>query len=83
MHENVWQTLCLKAEGFKFIVTDTLTGTIEEFPSIRKGVKAMGWDQGYITALRQRAKQGPYKIIQETVSNACSEFFFFFKKKNW
>lgn len=42
-------------EGFKFIVTDTLTGTIEEFPSTppinwgRKGVKAMGWDQGYIT----------------------------------
>lgn len=28
--------------GFRFIITDTVKGTTEEFPSIRKGVKAMG-----------------------------------------
>lgn len=47
--------------GFSFIVTDTLTGTTEEFPSIRKGVKAMGWDQGYITGRLNKGTTRLYK----------------------
>lgn len=59
--------------GFTFIITDTLTGTVTHFTSIRKGVKAMGWDQGYITGQLNIGRTKLYKkrylmrVIKPTV----------------
>ena len=46
--------------GFEFIITDVLTGSIITYPSIRKGVKAMGWDQGYIMNRIKKGINKPY-----------------------
>lgn len=34
--------------GFSFAITNALTNNTIIYSSIRKGVKAIGWDQGYI-----------------------------------
>jgi len=47
--------------GYVFIITDTLTGIETCYPSIRKGVEAMGWDQGYITGRFNKGLNKLYK----------------------
>jgi len=38
----------LPKPGHSLTITDTVTGSVETYPSIRKGAEAMGWDQANI-----------------------------------
>lgn len=46
--------------GLGFTIIDTLLSTTTSYPSIRKGVEAMGWDQGYIMNRIKKGVSKPY-----------------------
>jgi len=48
--------------GYNFTIIDTLTGISTSYASIRKGCKAMGWDQAYITRFIAKS---PYKLYRQ------------------
>lgn len=51
--------------GFEFQILNIKTGITKTYTSIRKGVKDMGWDQGYIMNRLKKDVKKPYLLIYD------------------